>query len=108
MTRPVAALANQDLVSFRPPCCVYPPNVVTPIVSTVFANGRPRAKAGDVLTPAPGFPTCSDVTCAPIPRTIIAPSKCFVNGRPAAHVGDLTNPVSPRIIAMFPTNIFVN
>jgi hypothetical protein len=108
MTRPIAGLGNPDLVSFRPPCCVYPPNIVTPIVATVFANGRPRAKAGDVLTPAPGFPTCKDVTCVPLPRAIIAPSKAFVNGRPSAHVGDLTNPASPRIIGMFPTNVFVN
>jgi uncharacterized Zn-binding protein involved in type VI secretion len=107
MTRPIAGLSNPDLISFRPPCCVYPPNVVTPIVSTVFANGRPRAKAGDVLTPAPGFPTCKS-PCPPLPRAVIAVSKAFINGRPSAHVGDLTNPVSPRIIGMFPTNIFVN
>jgi hypothetical protein len=48
------------------------------------------------------------VTCTPLPRAIIAASKSFVNGRPSAHVGDLTSPVSPRIIGMFPTNIFVN
>lgn len=106
--RPVAALTNPDLVSFRPPCCTYPPNIVTPIVSTVFANGRPRAKAGDVLTPVPGFPTCPDVSCAVLPRVVIAVSKSFINGSPSAHVGDLTSPVSPRIIGMFPTNIFVN
>jgi uncharacterized Zn-binding protein involved in type VI secretion len=107
MTRPIAALGNPDSISFRS-CCTYPPNVVTPIASTVFSNGRPRAKAGDVLTPAPGFPTCPDTSCAPLARAIIAPSKVFVNGRPSAHVGDLTNPASPRTILPSPTNLFVN
>jgi uncharacterized Zn-binding protein involved in type VI secretion len=107
MTRPIAALGNPDSVSFRP-CCVYPQNVVTPIVATVFSQGRPRAKAGDVLTPAPGFPVCKDTFCPPLARTIIAPSKVFVNGRPSAHVGDLTNPATPRTILPVPTNLFVN
>ena len=106
MTRPIAALGNPDSISFRP-CCVYPPNIVTPIVSNVFANGRPRAKGTDVLVPAPGVPTCPDTTCRPIARTIVAPSKVFVNGRPSAHVGDLTNTVSPRTILPLPTHVFV-
>lgn len=107
MTRPIAALGNPDSISTRP-CCVYPPNIVTPIVSTVFANGRPRAKAGDMLTPAPGFPVCDDTHCPPLIRKIIAPSKVIINKRPSAHVGDLTNTFSPRTILPSPTNVFVN
>ena len=104
--RPVAGLGNPDSISFRPPCCTYPMNVVTPIVSKTFINGRPVAKAGDVLTPAPGFPTCEDVSCFPLPRTVIAVNKVFVEGRPIATVGDLTNPATPRTILPFPTNVF--
>ena len=107
MSRPVACLGNPDSISFKP-CCVYPPNIVTPIVSNVFSNGRPRAKVGDILTPAPGFPVCKDTTCPPLPRTIIGVSTVFVNGRPSAHVGDLTNPATPRKILPAPTNLFVN
>lgn len=104
--RPVAALGNPDNTSFRPKCCVYPVNTVTPIVSHCFANGRPIAKAGDVLTPAPGFPTCDDVTCVPLARTVIAVNKVFIRGQPIATVGDLTNPATPRTILPFPTNVF--
>lgn len=105
--RPVAGLGNPDNVSFRPPCCVYPVNTMVPVVANVFTNGRPIAKAGDVLTPAPGFPTCKDVTCSPLPRVVIAVNKTFVQGQPVATVGDLTNPSSPRTILPFPTNMFV-
>ncbi len=107
MSRPVALLGNPDSISVRP-CCVYPPNTVTPIVSTVIANGRPRAKVGDVLTPAPGFAVCPNTSCPPLERVIIGVSKVIVNGRPSAHVGDLTNPASPRTILPAPTNLFVN
>ncbi len=107
MTRPIAGLGNPDSISYRP-CCVYPPNTVTPIVSTVFAAGIPRAKGGDALTPAPGFPVCKDTFCPPLERTIISVSTVFVNGLPSAHVGDLTNTTSPRIILPVPTNLFVN
>lgn len=105
MTRPIAAIGNPDSISFRP-CCVYPPNTVVPVVSTIFANGRMRSGAGDVLTPAPGFPVCKDTFCPPLFRIVKAPSTVFVNGRPSAHVGDLTNPGSPRTILPAPTNVF--
>lgn len=107
MTRPVSCLGDLDSWSFRP-CCVYPTNVVTPIVSTVFATGRCRAHVGDVLTPAPGFPVCPKTVCPPLPRTIIGVSKVIVDKRPSAHIGDLTNPVSPRIILSSPVKIFTN
>lgn len=105
--RPVAGLGNPDNVSFRP-CCVYPVNTVTPVVSKTFINGRPVAKVGDVLTPAPGFPVCKDTVCPPLARTPIAVNKLFVNGQSVASVGDLTNPASPRTILPFPTNVFVS
>lgn len=105
--RPIVTLGNPDNVSYRP-CCVYPVNVVTPVISNTMANGRPVAKAGDVLTPAPGFPVCKDTFCPPLERVIIAVSNTMVNGSPAASVGDLTNPASPRTILPSPTNTFVS
>lgn len=107
MTRPVASLGNPDSFSTLP-CCVYPVNTVIPIVKTVFANGRPVAAAGDVLTPAPGFPVCKDTACPPLARVVTSASKVFVQGKPISHVGDLTNVPSSRTILPSPTTIFAS
>jgi uncharacterized Zn-binding protein involved in type VI secretion len=107
MTRPVATLGNPDSVSFLP-CCVYPVNTVVPIVKNVFANGRPVAAGGDVLTPAPGFPVCKDTSCPPLARVVVSASKVFVQGRPIGHVGDLTSVASSRTILPSPTTVFAS
>ena len=103
----VASLTFPDSISYGPPCCVYAPNTVTPVVSKIFTNGKPTAKLGDVLTPVPGKPTC-DSGCPPLYRQIIAVSTVFKEGRCTAHVGDLTAPVSPRTILPGPTTVFAN
>lgn len=105
--RQVATLGFPDSISFGPPCCIYPPNVVTPVVSKIFTNGLPTAKLGDVLTPVPGIPTC-DSGCPPLYRQIIAVSTVFKEGRCTAHIGDLTAPSSPRTILAGPTTVFAN
>jgi hypothetical protein len=105
--RPVATLGFPDSISFGPPCCVYAPNIVTPVVSRILTNGRPTAKLGDVLTPVPGAPTCNS-GCPPLFRKIIAVSTVFKEGRCTAHVGDLTAPATPRIILPSPTTVFAN
>ena len=107
MTRQVATLGFPDSISFGPPCCTYPPNTVTPVVSTIFTNGVPTAKLGDVLTPVPGIPSC-DAGCAPLFRQVFAVSTVFIEGRCTAHVGDLTAPASPRTILPGPTTVFAN
>jgi len=105
--RQVATLGFPDSISFGPPCCTYPPNVVTPVISTIFTNGLPTAKFGDVLTPVPGIPSC-DSSCPPLFRQIISVSTVFKEGRMTAHTGDLTAPSSPRIILGGPTTVFAN
>ncbi len=107
MTRQVATLGFPDSISFGPPCCTYPPNTVTPVVSKIFTNGKTSAKLGDVLTPVPGIPSC-DSGCSPLFRQIIAVSTVFKEGRCTAHVGDLTAPASPRKILPGPTTVFAS
>lgn len=105
--RQVATLGFPDSISFGPPCCTYPPNFVTPVVSTVFTNGAPTAKLGDILTPVPGIPSC-DSGCPPLFRKIVSVSTVFTEGRPTAHVGDLTALASPRTILPGFTTVFAN
>lgn len=90
MTRPVATLGSIDSVSRRG-CCLFPPNVVKPVVSKVLIQGRPIAKAGDILTPVKGIWTCNGGGTCILPRTVVSTSKVLVGGRPVAHIGDFTS-----------------
>lgn len=64
----------------------FPPSPINSAASTVFIEGKPAARVGDILVPH-----TNPIGITHFPIIVMGSSTVFIEGKPAARVGDNTN-----------------